>query len=333
MKDCYLDNEHCDTFNSCEETCKCTSECCSCVPCCTGEGARCAKLKPNCKTECCSPIVCENSDIESAKCIPIMAERILDYNCMNNTQFGESDEINGQPIKIIIDNYDPTTMISGMPICIDKVSVFVSSIGIADDTLPFKVGQQNPVYFTAVTGSGELNTQYQAIVTTNCSCGNCFGTKTRVASTTPLIFSGQDLRVVVTGRIGCTCFVGHLSIDQPYVINGNVPGIYPMSVFTKICLPRECKNVTLSLSFTPCVSIDCVIPDPSYVITESEGVATFNVSAEYSFSVDTEITDTVTEKLGVFVSSGDISCSGGPKSRCKCNEESDEGSISCNSEE
>lgn len=93
-----------------------------------------------------------------------------------------------------------------------------------------------------------------------------------------------------------------------------------MSIFSKLCLPVDNKNISLNLTFNPTLSIDCITPDPSYVISVKDGTASFKVSAEYSFSVDSEIVATIPEKLGVFVTENEIVCKDGnkPCKRNKC---------------
>lgn len=91
-----------------------------------------------------------------------------------------------------------------------------------------------------------------------------------------------------------------------------------MSIFSKLCLPVDKQNISLNLTFSPNLSIDCITPDSSFVISVKDGTASFKVSAEYSFAVDTEIVATIPEKLGVFVTDDEIVCKDGNKP-CKRN--------------
>lgn len=303
--------EHCE-----ESIPKCSTPSCQ-QDCCLSNDA--CNFKDNCSTQCCKGMKCKNSDIEDDECVPIMVNRIFDCICVNSTQFGQDDTISGAPISIIIDNFDPKTMISGTPICIDKISTSVNNVGLLDDSLLFKVGQ-NSVEFDSLPSPGDLITGYEARVSTTDSCECDYGIKTRISSTGPLIFYGSNLRVIVTGKIGCVPFIGHFILDKQYAINDNLNGIYPMSIFSKLCLPVDNKNISLNLIFNPTLSIDCITPDPSYVISVKDGTASFKVSAEYSFSVDSEIVATIPEKLGVFVTENEIVCKDGnkPCKRNKC---------------
>ncbi|MGL5086133.1 MAG: hypothetical protein ACRC68_10550, partial [Clostridium sp.] len=266
------------------------------------------------------PLVCECEDVEQSHCVPIIAERVFDCSCIKTLLFGSADTINGADIEVQIDNYDVDTMPSGSPICIDKVSTQVESIGIdvGQGSLPFKVGTQSQVLFFPLLGSPNLVTDFQAIVkTSNLCCNDHSGIKTKIISTQELIFSGSNATVTITGRIGCTCFRAHYKtvINTPFTINGNFPGIYPMSILSKLCLPKEQKTVKLKLSFSPCISIDCITPAPGFDI---DATGKFKVSAEYSFLVDSELTATTTEKLGVFVTDKEIKCNdGSDASGCK----------------
>ncbi|MGL5353373.1 MAG: hypothetical protein ACRDA5_08595 [Clostridium sp.] len=312
--DCNHSHNHCNDNDCCHDDHH-HNNCCP-TPCTTSESCN---FKPNCVAKCCNPLVCECEDVEQSHCVPIIAERVFDCSCIKNLQFGEADQINNADIEVQIDNYDKDTMPSGSPICIDKVSTQVESIGIDTAVFPdlsFKVGTQSPILFKPLPGSPGLATDFQAIIkTSNLCCNDHSGIKTKILSTQELIFSGSKATVTITGRIGCTCFRAHYTQAVPFVINGNFPGIHPMSIFSKLCLPKEQKTVKLNLSFSPCISIDCITPDPNFVISPT---GKFKVSAEYSFLVDSELTATTTEKLGVFVTDKEIKCNdGSAASGCK----------------
>lgn len=297
----------------------CNDDCCK-HDCCKNESCECyndwcdpngyfCNYKKNCGPKCCTPLDCGPADIQNARCVPIIADKIYDCVTTENLQYGESSTINSLPIQITIDNYDATTMISGMPICIDKISTHIDAIGITLPNLEFKVGSQTPVEFVPVNGSSSVATDFKAILNTTGSCCDFgLGTKTKVSSNSPLIFSGVNGRVAVTGRIGRTCFKGSFSALTTFEINDNFPGIYPLNLFTKLCLPSDQRSINLNLSFYPSLLIECITPDPSFAITVPAGVATFNVSAEYSFLVRTELSASTIEKLGVFVSNNEVAC-------------------------
>lgn len=275
-------------------------------------------FKNNCTTQCCTSMKCENSDIEDAECVPIIADRIFDCICTNSTQFGQDDKLCGKPLKIVIDNYDADKMISGAPICINQISTSINNIGIQENDLSFKVGQY-PVEFESVSGSGELVIAYGAIVSTTNSCECDYGIKTRISSNEQLKFKGSNLKIMVTGKIGCVPFAGHFIEDQAFDINGDLNGIYPMSIFSKLCLPVDKQNINLDLSFNPVLSIDCITPDPECSIEVDGDSASFKATVEYSFSVDTEIIATISEKLGVFVTGNEVVCKSGNKPCIKNN--------------
>lgn len=310
--DCNHSSDHCNDVDCCHDDHH-HNNCCH-TPCTDAEAC---KLKPNCVAKCCNPLVCECEDVEQSHCVPILAQKIFDCLCLDQLQFAEF--AGGT---FTIENFDATTMKSGMPICIDKVSTTYDFIGtpiLPPATLTVKVGKIN-VPLTAVCPSATLADCFEGCIkTTKACCDGKEGIKTRISTTAPVAFSITNLVTTVTGRIGCVCFKANSAPGGTQVISGLFPAISDTSIFSKICLPKESTKLKLSLCFDSCLSVDCVVPSPATFTAPAAGAAaTFTADIEVSFLVNSEIIATTSEKLGVFVTDKDIKChTGSSDSGCK----------------
>lgn len=294
----------------------------------------CVPLKENCESECCEKLKVRCDCIDKAECVPILSERIFDCICLESVQFAEGD------VEFVIENWEAGCYRDGSNICIDKVGITYDFIGAIDTDLPgIRVDGDNNFIFQPPVGSGytgctdincpdeedgTLYDEYVSILTSQkfcCDKRKSSGVKVRIFGSGIRLYVCNAI-ISVVGRIGNKPFRGTFKFEgcpgHPFEIT-SIPGINPLSVYGRLCVPAGMGRTTVYMELKPCASIDCVQALEPYMEPQGPNQeATFLASVEGSLLVNTILTSTVTEKLAVFTTPNGVECHKGNKeSGCK----------------
>lgn len=265
----------------------------------------CTENKKNCSTECCSGLPEEiNPNLAMAKSFPILAERIFDCMILENPQF----TITPKPIKFIVTS-TPTTgsYANNDPVCIDEICVnydliapvYASNVLTGTTTVCSKQVSPTPVPGSSVSLSTvTVSNHYRFELSRNTCCYKHGipqdGSKCRLVEQ-GLIFYVSNLKVFVSGKIGCLPFSANYTPASESLLSGCLGFPEKLNFFGKICIPTENKNVIIDEVFTPCLSIDCIDPATPYASADTS----FTANIEASLVIRKDINVLIEEKLSV----------------------------------
>jgi hypothetical protein len=286
-----------------------------------------SQTKPNnCNTGCCKPAEYDYVDIQQAKCIPILAQRI--YDC-ENVQANAMRYIN---LDFNITSTPPfgQTYTEGAEICINKIAVTYDFIGISSDTLPVIIDTIGTILFGATGCSVTCESEDSAIPdetlynrfsqdvdsVTNISCRNK-GQKSRIV-VPDVSFYVCNLRIYAYGKIGCVNFTAS---TEPYSgelseLGGGIDtGIRALDFIGTICLPtgNNCSNV--DLKFTSNLDMDCIKP----ISSTYDGTGGFEASTLASLAVNLKEYATISEELVVYTTPNGVICNNNCNNTCNNN--------------
>lgn len=288
----------------------------------------CVPLKENCKDSCCDGLKSECCDVSNAVCTPILTERIFDCISLEQNQSGYRENVE---FKI---EGDPRRFVPGSSICIDRIGVTYSFIGLDEEALCVTIDEK-PFVFVSPVGSeflgcarevgkcenekviGRLFDEYEGTVVTNkycCENPPKSGTKVRIVNKN-LDFKICNLKFIVEGRIGCRPFRAIARFNK----NGNVPvevlGFNDVTLVGRMCLPTAPTKVTVHEEIDTCLSVNCITTHQMF-----RGGDCFKAAVEASFLVKMNIFATKKEKLSVFSKVCQTECRNGslPSSCQQC---------------
>ena len=268
----------------------------------------CVPLKENCKDSCCDGLKSERSDVNGAVYTPILTERIFDCISLEQDQSGYRENIE---FKI---EGDSRRFVTGSSICIDRIGVTYSFIGLEDDDVCVTIDAK-PFTFVAPIGSeflgcareveekceddkvkGRLFDEFEGTVVTNkycCENPPKAGTKVRIVNK-DLDFKVCNLKFIVEGRIGCRSFRAIARFNK----NGNVPvevlGFNDVTLVGRMCLPTAPTKVTVHEEIDTCLSVNCITTHQTF-----RGGDCFKAAVETSLLVRMNIFATMKEKISV----------------------------------
>ncbi|WP_244835127.1 hypothetical protein [Clostridium sp. BJN0001] len=274
-------------------------------------------FKDNSQPECCtvtSPVTC--SSITNAVCTPILTERIL--NCMT---FEKIESAFYTPVAFTVDAPPAgVTYTDGAPVCITKIGISYSAIGIDDGNNPLEVYANGAVLpLTAVDpsfvcGAITLYNNFTGTLATDRCCygdDDLNGVSYRIIQS-QITFTICTLEVLVKGKIGCEDFTGSFSFASP--IDASGLGISDFTFSGALCLPRD-TTLTIYDQFTPCLDVFSVTSDGTF----DDATDTFPASIELGLKVNKKMFFTNREELAVFVpQSSQLNCVQGTDNIPQC---------------
>ncbi|WP_244835130.1 hypothetical protein [Clostridium sp. BJN0001] len=273
-------------------------------------------FKDNSQPDCCtvtSPVTC--SSAADAVCASIITEKIV--NCMT---FEKTESSFSTPVTFVIDPPpDGVTYTAGDAICITKIGISYSTIGIAFANKP------------TIYANGSLITVDPVLPAFNCNSLNLFKEFSGTLSTDRCCYGDDDLngvsyrfiqsqikfhicalKVFVKGKIGCEDFTASYSPANNPILASDL-GINDFTFSGSVCLPRD-TTLTIYDRFNPCLDIFSVITDASYT-TDDE----FSASLELGLKIDKKMLFTDIENLTVFVpESYQLNCTEGTGNVPEC---------------
>lgn len=272
--------------------------------CCTPE----QKCKPNqCKEGCCKPKELDCPiDISTAKCIPILTDRIYDCKCIHHEQLAylANETFTIAATTLVYDD--------GATICIDEICTKYDFIGlqtipsvIVDNLSPVRdfTPSTNASSHSCRTNTGTDFTIYDGftgnISTVNAAC--CKEGINKKIVEQNLDFHVCNLKFTVSGKIGCKAFSAE---TQSYSGPLTVVGFKLADFYGRLCFPQGKKSITIDETFESCISADCVSALSSYV----KDATTFRASIVASFMSDKTIFGIIKEKLVVITTPNGIVC-------------------------
>lgn len=280
---------------------------------------RCVPLKENCQDSCCDGLKSEHCDVSCAVCTPILTERIFDCISLEQDQSGYLEDVE---FKI---EGDTRRFVPGSSICIDRIGVTYSFIGLEDDDVCVTIDAK-PFTFVAPIGSeflgctremkkceddkemGRLFDEFEGTVVTNkycCENPPKAGTKVRIVNK-DLNFKVCNLKFIVEGRIGCRPFRAIARFNK----NGNVPvevlGFNDVTLVGRMCLPTAPTKVTVHEEIDTCLSVNCITTNRTF-----RGGDCFKAAVETSLLVKMNIFATMKEKISVFSKACQTGCRNG----------------------
>ncbi|WP_244835129.1 hypothetical protein [Clostridium sp. BJN0001] len=262
-------------------------------------------FKDNSQPECCtvtSPVTC--SSITNAVCTPIITERII--NCMT---FQKTETSLVSPVTFLIDTPpDGVTYTVGDAICITKIGISYSAIGITVGDAPTVYANGTSIPFTASgpvfnCNGTELYKEFTGTLSTDRCCygdDDLTGVSYRFIQS-QLIFNICSLKLLVKGKIGCEDFTA--SYSYPPMYEAADLNFSDFTFSGALCLPRD-KTLTIYDRFNPCLDIFSVTTNAVYAANNQ-----FATSVELGLKIDKKMLFTDREELAVFVpQSSQLNC-------------------------
>lgn len=307
---CYEDFKHNhEDHKPCDDHVKCCPD------------ADCAPLKPNCKPECCEGLPPVIPDLSKAYAVPTLVNRIFDCIKLESPHFA----IKNVTFKITSTPPPPASAYSGK-VCIDEVCVKYDAIGpvlenghlhSGNSLTPSVMVCSKPVspepapgssipYPTrcALTGFSISNNLIFNVNNTSC----CYehnhvkeGRKCKVVEQN-IQFGVLELKIVVTGRIGCLPFTAQYVTPSDGSCSDlsllGLPNTY--NFFGKLCIPKSNSGITIHENFESCLSIDCV-DSPSDLAGKGTAAEPYKFTAnvESSLLIKKTVFALAEEKLSV----------------------------------
>ncbi|CUU48162.1 hypothetical protein [Clostridium beijerinckii] len=296
-------------IRNCVSTAQCqsvgsTMECCTSCQ---------SNMQDNCSCEGCGPIGVSCGCIEDAICLPILADELYD------SVFSEKEDIGSLTnLTFTLDSLNPN-LAAGQLVCIQQIGISYDFIGLAQ-TVPvnsqivingqtFTLTPSSLFNVSATPGTpinlfDELNGTITLQPPCCCNPQTQPGTRFRVIERNRA-FQVANLRIVASGVIGCTRFTATAvtaNLAQPgtNAIPLSVFGITNMVFTGRICWPNNRNRMTLTDSYTPNLSVDCIVPTSNFIAPAAGGAGTFTANIDLSFIVDRRLYISSREPVAVF---------------------------------
>lgn len=274
-------------------------------------------MKDNCETEPGEEIEVNCGSISDAVCVGILVDKVYDcatgQPCPQYTNKDEEFTIMGNS-SCKKDRYE-----EGAPICIDSIGLCYDYIGLQDEVPSVEGGQiavkydALPKLFTSVEGTefnhpnGEtLYTEFEGSVSkTPCSFRSNNSDDDEAVKRTVfkgnIPFHAANLKVMISGRIGCKKFTATKEYDDIVEITKSDEegglNFSPASLYTRVSSPNDGRIVKSNIKFDSCLAVECVTTDQLYS-EENEGIIRANVN--YSFVTSGRVRHTTNEEIAVF---------------------------------
>ena len=215
----------------------------------------------------------------------------------------------------------------GASICIDSIGLCYDYIGLQDEMPRVEGGQITVKYdaipkeFTSVEGTefnhpnGEtLYTEFEGSVSkTPCSFRSNNSDDDEAVKRTVfkgnIPFHAANLKVMISGRIGCKKFTATKEYDDIVEITKSDEegglNFSPASLYTRVSAPSDGRIVKSNIRFDACLAVECATTDDVYS-EDNDGIIRANVN--YSFVTSGRVRHTTNEEIAVFTNPNGVEC-------------------------
>lgn len=280
-------------------------------------------LKDNCPLEEGEEIEVDCGSISNARCVGILVDKVYDCGLGQQCpQFADKQET----FEIDMDKYSKDYYEDGASVCIDQIGLCYDYLGLKDEYPSIEDGQisvkydAEPKVLTSVSGTeysndrGSLYTEFEgALLQKPCdfSAGNTEATSEAIKSKVfkgNIGFHAANLKVMITGRIGCRTFTATKEYDDIVEITSpdteDGLNFSPVSLYARVSRPTDGRAVKSNIKFSPCLAIECVSTTEEY--SRESGI--IRASVTYSFVSNSRVRHTTNEEIAVFTNPNGLDC-------------------------
>ena len=122
-------------------------------------------------------------------------------------------------------------------------------------------------------------------------------------------FHAANLKVMISGRIGCKKFTATKEYDDIVEITKSDEegglNFSPASLYTRVSAPSDGRIVKSNIRFDACLAVECATTDDVYS-EDNDGIIRANVN--YSFVTSGRVRHTTNEEIAVFTNPNGVEC-------------------------
>ncbi len=260
----------------------------------------------------------EPLDVSTAKCIPVLCDRIYDCVFLEDKQRKFLKDI-----KFTITSKGDYKQ--GEKICIEKTFVKYKCIGLIDKEIESRIDSlENEIELRACSGSetckfnlevnGEMCDKkvyniYKGSKMLDIDCCESEGQKVLIGEDC-LKFYICKAKVIVKGKIGCEPFRAESTEFTGKLSDGF--GFKEVDLFGNICLPCGKNRVDFQVMYDGCFSIDCIRATQTYCEPyKNRNAREFFADAFSTLLITKKIYATVKDELIVYTNPRKLICNNG----------------------
>ncbi len=283
-------------------------------------------MKDNCDKEPGEEIELECASIDDAICVGILVDKV--YDCVTGQQcpqFSNKDE----EFTLMGDYSNKRCGYEeGASICIDSIGLCYDYLGLKDEMRRTDGGQISVRYdsvsriFNSVDGTeynhpngGSLYSEFEGSVSkipctfkSNSSIDESKSVR-RTVFKGNIPFHAANLKVMISGRIGCEKFTAMKEYDDIVEITRSDEegglNLSPASLYARVSAPNDGRIVKSNIKFDACLAVECVTTNDLYS-EDNDGIIRANVN--YSFVTSGKIRHTTNEEIAVFTNPNGFEC-------------------------
>lgn len=284
-------------------------------------------MKDNCVTEPGEELEVGCGSIDDAVCVGILVDKV--YDCATGQQCPQYS--NKDEDFTLTGDYScrKGAYEEGASICIDSIGLCYDYLGLVDEMPRVEGGQISVKYdsvpktFNSVDGTeynhpdgGTLYTEFEGSVSkTPCTFRSNNSNDDENTAVRVTVFKGNipfhaaNLKVMISGRIGCKKFTAMKEYDDIVEITTSDEcgglNLSPTSLYARVSAPNDGRIVKSNIRFDACLAVECATTTDVYS-EDNDGIIHANVN--YSFVTSGRVRHTTNEEIAVFTNPNGFEC-------------------------